>query len=81
MKVRQNIVKGWITSIVGLVVMLLTVYFLFKREINFMWEGTIGLCLGTILLLAPKTIERYISEAIKSIGGFGNNDPWNNPKF
>lgn len=76
MPVKSNVIKGWITTIVGTIILLLTTYLLFKREVFFIWEGIAGLSIGTILLMAPRTIEKKISEIIKAWGGgsFGKKD-------
>ena len=68
-KIQGNIVKGWITSIVGTVMMVTSLFLWFIGKINLMWEGTIGLVLGCLLLLSPKTIEKKVSQAIGAWGG------------
>lgn len=68
-KLEQNVVKGWITTVIGTITMLLTLFLVFTGEFDFVWEGIGGLAIGTILLLAPKTIEKKVSEAIKAWGG------------
>ena len=69
MQIRQNIVKAWITSIMGTLLMATSLFLWFFGFINLIWEGAAGLIIGCILLLAPKTIEKKVSEAIKSWGG------------
>ena len=69
MSIKSNIIKGFITSIIGTVILLMTVFFLFTKQIFFIWEGIAGLTMGTILLMAPRTIETKVSEAISAWGG------------
>lgn len=62
---KQNIVKGWITTIIGTITMILTLFLIFTKVIDFMWEGIAGLSIGCILVMAPKTIEKKVSELIR----------------
>lgn len=76
MSIKQNVIKGVITSIVGSLLMLATLFLWFLGLIPLVWEGTVGLVLGCILLLAPRSIEKKLSEAIKAWGGKNNDDEW-----
>lgn len=51
-------IKGLITSIVGVAAMILSLVSIWYDKIDFVWDGIAGLCIGTVLLLAPKTIEK-----------------------
>lgn len=55
---KGNIIKGWITSIVGVITMITTLLLVFTSQIDFIWNGIAGLSIGTILLMAPQTIEK-----------------------
>ncbi len=68
MSIKSNIIKGYITSGIGTIILLMTVFFLFTKQIFFIWEGIAGLTMGTILLMAPRTIEKKTSELIKAWG-------------
>ena len=58
-----------ITTIVGIVTMLLTLFFVWQRVFDFVWEGIAGLSIGCLLLMAPKAVETLIGKAIRYIGG------------
>lgn len=68
----KNVAKGWITSIIGILTMILTLYLVYNGTFDFIWEGVGGLVMGTILLLAPQTIEKKVSEAISKWSGGTN---------
>lgn len=72
MPIKTNIIKGWITSIIGIVTMGITLYLVFTKAIDFVWEGIAGLGMGAILFIAPRTIERAIIDFIKAWGGKNN---------
>ena len=56
MKFNQNIIKGWITSIVGVCVYVVTTILWLTNVIPMKWEGVLGYLVGTFLLLAPDKI-------------------------
>ncbi|GEM_PF-2579271 len=66
MSVQTNIVKGWITSIVGTITMVITLVLIWTKDIDFVWQGVAGLITGSILLLAPGAIEGFIRQFLKS---------------
>ncbi len=68
-KIKSNIIKGWITSIVGTLLMLTSLFLWFYGIINMMWEGTIGIILGCIMLMAPRTFERNVAKFLTAWGG------------
>lgn len=74
MKIRGNIVKGWVTSVIGTLLLLSSLFLWFFGVINLIWEGAIGIILGVILLYAPRTVEKKLSEAIKAWGQRGGNE-------
>lgn len=59
---KPNVIKGWISSIIGILVLISTVLLLFISEIPFIWEGVAGLIMGTILLYAPRSIEKFVEK-------------------
>lgn len=61
---NENIFKGWITSLVGIVIYVLTTILIYKGTMTFWPEGVVGYGIGTILLLAPKSIEGIITRYI-----------------
>lgn len=69
MQIRENVVKGWVTSVIGLITMIVTIILVYREVIDFTWDGVVGLVIGSLLLMAPKTIEKKVSEAIGAWGG------------
>lgn len=69
MPIKENVIKGWITTVIGTATMILSLVLVFTRVIDFMWEGTTGLVIGCLLLMAPKTIEKKVSDAIRYMAG------------
>ena len=69
MSMKYNIIKGWITSIFGIALMIISIILWFTGTIPLIWEGAVGIILGTILLFSPRTIEKKVSEFVSSWGG------------
>ncbi len=67
--IKKNVVKGWITSVIGTITMILTLYLTYTQAIDFIWEGIGGLAIGAILLLAPQTIEKNVKGVINKWTG------------
>lgn len=65
-KAFKNILKGWITSLVGTSTMVISLVLVYKGTMTFVWEGIGGLVAGCLLLVAPETVEKKISEAISA---------------
>lgn len=70
-RLKENIVKGYITSIVGTTTMILTLILIATKVFDFVWEGVAGLCVGLLLLISPKDIGKIIMEGIRSWGKRG----------
>lgn len=68
MKVTKNIVKGIITSSIGVATMVITLFLIFTKSMDFVWGGLAGLTMGTILLLAPDTLVKKLGDVIRAIG-------------
>lgn len=64
MSLQKNVIDGWITTIIGVVTMIISLVLVWRGVFDFVWEGVAGLSIGTILLLAPKSIEKLISKYI-----------------
>lgn len=64
----DNILKAWFTSLAGIATVALSLFLVWKGTFDFVWEGIGGLAIGTILLLAPRTIEKNVSRWIDSLG-------------
>lgn len=65
-KAFSNILKGWITSLVGTAAMVISLVLVYRGTMAFIWEGIGGLVAGCLLLVAPETVEKKISEAISA---------------
>jgi hypothetical protein len=63
----RNVLGGWITTIIGTATMVVTLFLVYKGTFTFVWEGIGGLVAGCMLLLAPETIEKKVSDAISVI--------------
>ena len=63
----RNVLGGWITTIIGTATMVVTLFLVYKGTFTFVWEGIGGLIIGCVLLLAPETIEKKVSDAISVI--------------
>lgn len=72
MAIKQNILKAWVTTIIGIVTMCITLFLVWNGTFDFVWEGIGGLVMGTILLLVPKSIEKIILEGIRAWGKRGS---------
>jgi len=74
-KLAGNVIKGYITSIIGVSCMVITLFLVFTGTMDFVWNGVAGLVIGCILLIAPKTLERKFVEVVGSIVGKNANPP------
>ena len=72
MRIKSNVFKAWVTSLLGILFMVSALFLWFFGLIDFVWEGVAAIILGVILLYAPKTVEKKLSEAIKAWGSRGN---------
>jgi len=68
MKFTKNIIKGLITSAIGVATMVITLFLIFTGSMDFVWGGLAGLAMGTILLLAPDTLVKKLGDVIKAVG-------------
>jgi len=57
-----NVIKGWISSIIGVLVLLSTILLILASAIPFIWEGIAGFVMGTILLYTPRSIEKFVEK-------------------
>lgn len=71
MKITQNIVKGLITSAIGLATMIVTLFLVFTGSMDFVWSGIAGLSIGAVLLLAPDTIVKSFGKMLGKFTGKG----------
>ena len=62
----KNVFKAWVTSLIGTAILIVTTYSVYTHKVSWQWEGLLGLGAGTILLLAPQTIEKWINKIVNS---------------
>lgn len=74
MKITQNIIKGFITSAIGLTTMVVTLFLVFTKSMDFVWSGVAGLGIGCVLLLAPDTIVKSFGNLIDRMRGKSNQE-------
>lgn len=77
-KIKKNILKSWITTIAGIIVILSVIASIFFVP-NITWwpEGFVGISIGVILLFSPDTLINIIKGFIgntKSSVSKGNNN-------
>jgi len=68
---KGNIFKAWFTSIMGCILIIAAIFLWFFGLVD-IWQGGAAIILGVILLYAPKTIEKKVSEFIKAWGSKGD---------
>lgn len=59
---------------IGIILMGASLFLWLTGAIHLIWEGSVGLILGSIFLMAPTTIETLVSQFIKSWGRRDNDD-------
>lgn len=70
MKLTQNILKGYFTTLVGVATVVITLLLIYNDKMDFVWNGVAGLSIGTVLILAPQSIERlFVSMIDKMMPG------------
>lgn len=69
-KIRDNVVKNWISTILGVATMIVTLYLVYTGQIVFMWNGAIGIGLGATLVFAD--VKSVIMAVIKKCGLSGS---------
>ena len=64
---KLNIIRGWLTTLIGLAVAIVTITLVLNKAFDFIWEGAAGLGVCAILIMAPETVEKKITEVINKI--------------
>ena len=62
----KNIIKGWVTSLLGIAVCYLTYVEIKEGSFSFVWEGLSGFGLGVTLLLAPDDFIKILKDLVKN---------------
>lgn len=68
-KLRENAIKDWITSLMGVIIYAITTVFIWQKVMDFIWEGIAGYTLGTVLLMFPGAIKGFINRGISAWKG------------
>jgi len=77
MALQENIIKGWISTLIGVITMALTLILVWQRVFDFVWEGIAGLIIGVILIFSPQHIIRVVLEGFRAWGKRGNSFDYN----
>ena len=70
----KNILTSVITTTIGVVTMLLSLFLVFNGKMDFVWNGIAGLVIGVILVLAPDTLVNKIGDFISKFTKKGDSD-------
>lgn len=65
MSIIRNAIKGYITSIIGVVIILATAYACTFEEMEWVWNGLAGCGFGCVLIFTPDSIKEIISAVVK----------------
>lgn len=65
----QNIIKGWITTLIGTAIIIVAVVMIYTSTLPFYWEGAGLILTGAILLIAPDKISGITDAIIKKKTG------------
>jgi hypothetical protein len=61
----DNIVKGWISTIIGALIIAASAYNSIFNGVDWIWQGLTGCGVGGILVFTPDSIKEIISAVIK----------------
>jgi hypothetical protein len=61
----QNVIKGPLTSLVGLLIIVGSAYSAFMGHVSWVWEGLTGVGVGTFLIFTPDSIKQIVEAVIK----------------
>lgn len=65
MNTFNNILRGPVTSVCGLLIVLSTVYCVeFAHYIDWIWGGLIGVCIGMLMLFLPDRIPGILNKVV-----------------
>jgi len=70
----KSVLASVITTTVGLVTMLITLFLVFNGKMDFVWNGIAGLVIGVVLILAPDTLVTKIGDFIGKYTKKGDSD-------
>ena len=61
---KNNIFKSIITTIFGILTMLITLFLVFTSTIDFIWSGVAGIAIGAVLVVSPDTLVNKLGDLI-----------------
>jgi hypothetical protein len=61
----DNIVKGWISSLIGAAIICSSAYNSIFNDVPWIWQGLTGCGVGAVLIFTPDSIKEIISAVIK----------------
>lgn len=62
----KNVIKGWVTSLLGVAICYLTYVEIKEGAFSFVWEGLAGFGLGITLILAPDDFVKILKDLVGS---------------
>ena len=65
MNIIRNTIRGPITSIIGVLIILATSYACIFKDMNWIWEGLAGCGFGCVLIFTPDSIKEIINAIVK----------------
>jgi hypothetical protein len=66
-KKKIDAIRYSITSLIGLAVMVVTLFGVFQGKVSWQWEATIGMSVGVLLLMVPDKLVGLIYDSIKKL--------------
>lgn len=71
MPFKINTARDIITLVIGFATSILALILMGQRIIDFVWEGAVGLVVGSILIYNPSRITKLVGDVIKYVFGRG----------
>lgn len=68
MALRSNIIRGWLTTVIGLVIVGFVLIATWQRILDFDWKVFSMTAFGALLVISPQSFEKKLSEVIRAWG-------------
>lgn len=65
MNILQNLVKGWITTVIGTVIIIVAVTLIVQDVMPLYWDGAGMMLIGAIFLVVPDKIGGIVDVVVK----------------